>query len=429
MLRLIPSQTALVLGGGGAKGAYEIGAIDALRELGIAPMSVYGVSVGALNAAMYAQDKMAEAAALWENIGLDDLVANVGEIAGDDVEALFDHPEKLLDFVKLYAHMKGMDTAPFRRLLEQAVDEDAVRRSPIRFGLVTTRFPAMAMVEKRIEDMAPGSLHDWLMASASCFPFFPMTAIGEDKYIDGGFCDNAPVDTAIRAGARHVICIDIGKHRSHSQFDKRPNITYIRTAHPLGTLLGFDSARSAKNKILGYNDTMRAFGKLRGTAYSFDAHDAQALYKRAEDFIVRLTAIESRLQSTSAWSVKESAPLFAVLEDGLTPGADAIDYFLRACELCAGIADVEPAQVFTFDQFVDAIRANLPLDKAESMLDSLLGGRIGVLFAAQQPDRRLIIACLYHLLARENLFSSLALRTLSSFPREMLCALTLREIL
>ena len=58
---LIPSETALVLGGGGAKGAYEVGAIAALEELGVRALSVYGTSVGALNAAMYAQGNMAAA--------------------------------------------------------------------------------------------------------------------------------------------------------------------------------------------------------------------------------------------------------------------------------------------------------------------------------------------------------------------------------
>ena len=67
--------------------------------------------------------------------------------------------------------------------------------------------------------------------------------------------------------------------------------------------------------------------------------------------------------------------------------------------------------------------------KAESMLGSLLGGRVGVLFAKPQLDRKLIISCLYHLLLREGSFSPLALRTLSAFPREMLCAMTLQSIL
>ena len=429
MLRLIPSETALVLGGGGAKGAYEIGAIEALHALGIQPLRVYGVSIGALNAAMYAQGRMDEAAALWQTISLDDVVADVGELAADDVEALFDHPEKLLDFAKRYAHMKGMDTAPLRALLRAHVDEARMRSSPVRFGLLATRFPSMTMAEMRLDEMESGSLHDWLMASASCFPFFPMTTIGGERYIDGGFCDNAPVGMAIRDGARHVIAIDIGKHRSHAQFDRRPNVTYIRASHPLGSLLGFDAARSAKNRILGYNDTMRAFGRLRGTAYAFDAEDAQALYARATDFVVRLTGVEARLQSASALGLRDGVPLFATLEEALAPGADAIDYLLRACELCADIAGVEPAQVFTFARFVDDIRMQLPLEKAETMLDSLLGGRVGVLLTAPQPDRRLIIACLYHLLAQGKLFNALTLRLLGSFPTELLCALTLREIL
>ena len=71
----------------------------------------------------------------------------------------------------------------------------------------------------------------------------------------------------------------------------------------------------------------------------------------------------------------------------------------------------------------------LPLEKADAMLDSLLGGRIGVLFAPPQPDRALVLACLYRLLERENGFSPLAMRTLRAFPLELLCSLTLKEIL
>lgn len=427
---LIPSETALVLGGGGAKGAYEIGAIAALEDLGIRAGSVFGVSVGALNAAMYAQDNMAAAGELWDNIRLSDVVSPESLAIADDAEGIFGHPEKLVDFITRYAHQKGIDTTPLQEVLHRYVDEKAVRSSTIRLGLVTTRFPTLAMVEKRIEDMEEGSLHDWLMASASCFPVFPMKSIGSERYIDGGFCDNTPVEMAVRSGARHIIAVDIGKNRAHAQYDARPNITYIRASHPLGGLLTFDPERSARNRVLGYNDTMRAFGKMRGTRYAFDPVDAQALYSRARDFVYRLTQTETSLQSQNALTRhQDSAPLFSLLEEDLRPGADVIDYFLRACEICAQTAEVNPAQVFTFSAFVDELRARLPLEKAESMLGSLLGGRIGVLFAPPQPDRKLVIACLYHLLQRENVFSSLAMHTLSAFPREMLCALTLKEIL
>lgn len=431
MRALVPSETALVLGGGGAKGAYEVGAIAALDELGIKAGSVFGTSVGALHAAMYAQGSMDAAAALWDNIRLSDVVSEESLAIADDVENIFDHPEKLLEFITRYAQKKGVDVSPLMDILHKLIDEDKIRRSGVHLGIVTTRFPSLAMVEKRLEEMETGSLIDWLMASASCFPIFPMKQVGGDRYIDGGFCDNTPVEMAVRSGARDIVAIDIGKHRSHTQYDRRPNITYIRTSQPLGGLLTLDSALSAHNRILGYNDVMRAFGRMRGVSYSFDTVDAQALYARAQDYVIHLTQLETSMCHSNALTRTREigAPFFSLLEEDLPEKADCIDYLLRGCELCAQIAEVNPAQVMTFATLRDELHARLPLEKAESMLGSLLGGRVGVLFAKPQIDRKLVISCLYHLLLREGSFSPLALRTLSAFPREMLCALTLKEIL
>jgi len=431
MRALVPSETALVLGGGGAKGAYEVGAIAALDELGIKAGSVFGTSVGALHAAMYAQGSMDAAEALWDNIRLSDVVSEESLAIADDAENIFDHPEKLLEFITRYAQKKGVDVSPLMDILHKLIDEDKIRRSGVHLGIVTTRFPSLAMVEKRLEEMETGSLIDWLMASASCFPIFPMKQVGGDRYIDGGFCDNTPVEMAVRSGARDIVAIDIGKHRSHTQYDRRPNITYIRTSQPLGGLLTLDSALSARNRILGYNDVMRAFGRMRGVSYSFDAVDAQALYARAQDYVIHLTQLETSMCHSNALTRTREigAPFFSLLEEDLPEKADCIDYLLRGCELCAQIAEVNPAQVMTFATLRDELHARLPLEKAESMLGSLLGGRVGVLFAKPQIDRKLVISCLYHLLLREGSFSPLALRTLSAFPREMLCALTLKEIL
>lgn len=431
MRALVPSETALVLGGGGAKGAYEVGAIAALDELGIKAGSVFGTSVGALHAAMYAQGSMDAAAALWDNIRLSDVVSEESLAIADDAENIFDHPEKLLEFITRYAQKKGVDVSPLTDILHKLIDEDKIRRSGVHLGIVTTRFPSLAMVEKRLEEMETGSLIDWLMASASCFPIFPMKQVGGDRYIDGGFCDNTPVEMAVRSGARDIVAIDIGKHRSHTQYDRRPNITYIRTSQPLGGLLTLDSALSSRNRILGYNDVMRAFGRMRGVSYSFDAVDAQALYARAQDYVIHLTQLETSMCHSNALTRTREigAPFFSLLEEDLPEKADCIDYLLRGCELCAQIAEVNPAQVMTFATLRDELHARLPLEKAESMLGSLLGGRVGVLFAKPQIDRKLVISCLYHLLLREGSFSPLALRTLSAFPRETLCALTLKEIL
>ena len=423
-VRLIPSETALVLGGGGAKGAYQIGAAQALSDLGIGFGHAYGTSIGALNAAMLAQGDLDAARALWETVRLSDVVTPESIALAEEAEAMFSRPDKLLDFITRNAQKKGIDAKPLFAIIRSAVDERKLRASHVRFGLTATRFPSLTLIEKQLEDMAGGSVCDWLEASAACFPAIPMKTIGEERYLDGGFSDNVPVEMAIRSGAKHIIAVDIGRTQAHEQYALRPNITYIRASHPLGGLLTFDPERARRNMALGRNDTLRAFGRLRGTRYSFDPIDAQLLLSRAQDFVCFLTAYEANMGLR-----KGEAPLFALLEDSLRPGADAIDYFLRALELCAQTLQLDPAKVYTFDSIRSVIAASLPLDQARAMLGSLLGGRIGVLFAHPQPDRKVVLACLHLILKQEGRFSSLAMHTLSAFPMELLCALTLRHIL
>lgn len=421
-MRLIPSETALVLGGGGAKGAYQIGAARALADLGMGYGSAYGVSIGALNAAMLAQGDLEKAQALWESVHLSDVVTPESIALAEEAETMFSRPDKLLDFITRNAQKKGIDAKPLYAVIRSAVDEAKLRTSDVRFGLVATRFPSLSMTEKHLQEMAPGSVCDWLEASAACFPALPMKTIGEERYLDGGFSDNVPVEMAIRSGAKHIIAIDVGRVQAHTQYARRPNITYIRASHPLGGLLTFDPDRAKRNITLGYHDALRAFGRLRGTHYSFDPIDAQLLHSRARDFVIFLTAFEADMRG-------DGAPLFSILEENLRPGADEIDYFLRALELCADMLSLAPEEVYTFSSFRKAVWDALPLEHAGSMLSSLLGGRIGVLFAPPQPDRKVVLACLHLILRREGRFSSLAMHTLAAFPRELLCALTLRWIL
>jgi len=423
-LRLIPSETALVLGGGGAKGAYQIGAARALEEMGIRYAHAYGTSIGALNAAMLAQGDLDAAAKVWETLRLSDVVSPESIALAEEAEAMFSRPDKLLDFITRNAQKKGLDATPLFSVMRSAIDEKRLRAGGVAYGLVATRFPSLSMIKKRLCDMPGGSVCSWIEASCACFPALPMKSIDGERYLDGGFSDNVPVEMAIRAGARHIIAVDIGRTQAHTQYALRPNITYIRTAHPLGGLLSFDPAQSRRNMTLGYNDTLRAFGRLKGTHYSFDPVDAQRLHSRAQDFICFLTAYEAEMNGR-----KSDAPLFSLLEQDPRPGSDAIDYFLRALEYCAQMLSIDPSEIYTFDAIRSAIMQALPLDQARAMLSSLLGGRIGVLFAPPQPDKKVVLACLHLILRQEGRFSSLAMHTLSAFPKELLCALTLNWIL
>ena len=68
-------KRTLVLSGGGSRGAYEIGAWQAMEELGVKFSGVYGTSIGALNAALVAQGDVDAAIEIWENITVNQIVA------------------------------------------------------------------------------------------------------------------------------------------------------------------------------------------------------------------------------------------------------------------------------------------------------------------------------------------------------------------
>jgi len=72
-----PKPTALCLGGGGAKGAFQIGAWQALQEAGMLSeiKAVAGCSVGALNAVLFALGDLEYAKKIWDGIKPSDLLA------------------------------------------------------------------------------------------------------------------------------------------------------------------------------------------------------------------------------------------------------------------------------------------------------------------------------------------------------------------
>ena len=61
----------LVLAGGGGKGAYQIGAWRALKEMEIAFDAIAGVSIGSINGALIAADEYDKAVDMWNNVSVD----------------------------------------------------------------------------------------------------------------------------------------------------------------------------------------------------------------------------------------------------------------------------------------------------------------------------------------------------------------------
>ena len=128
----------LVLAGGGCKGVYQIGVWRALREMCVSITAVVGTSVGAMNGALVALDRYDDAVTLWLDMSIEKGFALPEPLRVPD--NLF-HVKNADIVVKELFHSRGLDMSPLRRRFEELVTEDALRASPVEYGLVTFEVP------------------------------------------------------------------------------------------------------------------------------------------------------------------------------------------------------------------------------------------------------------------------------------------------
>lgn len=287
-------KTALVLSGGGSRGAYEIGVCKALRELDIHVDMVFGTSVGAINAAIVAQGNLEEAEKLWLDLTTEKLFDL--DIDKDDEPILHGKlhawseriREKMEDFdiigmpadeAAAYLHEiiknHGAKSTGLKKLIDQYIDEDKVRASGVDFGLVVTRVPEREGRYLFLEDIPEGSLNDFIMASASCYPAVHPYTIDGSRYVDGGYFDNMPVRMALKHGAERIIAVNlnaIGVIRDEDVAKAKNTCREYRSVRPafdIGNLFAFEKDTIAQVMQVGYLDTLRRFGQYDGKKYTF----------------------------------------------------------------------------------------------------------------------------------------------------------------
>ena len=265
-------KKALVLAGGGARGSYHIGAWQALIEMGYKPDIVTGTSVGSLNGVLVALDWFDIAKGMWLSI--------------DDRDVM-DIPDKVfsretLDFVKDFATKGGISLEPLKNMITRFVDEEKLRKSCCRYGLVTVNVNTMKPVELTLEEIPHGRLVDYMLASSACFPLLRAKDIDGQTYIDGGYYDNLPSNLAAKMGAEEIVEVDLdsfGITRRLSQEYSDVKVTQIKSWHDLGGFLDFNPENAKRNMEIGYLDTYKAFGKLEGKAYAFKSGELEKMYK------------------------------------------------------------------------------------------------------------------------------------------------------
>jgi NTE family protein len=226
-----PFETiALVLQGGGALGAYHIGAFEALHEAGFGPDWVAGISIGALNAAIIAgnepADRLEKLLGFWHDISWPELPFPPpflplqilhNQISSGEAMAFgqpgFFSPRPISPYLLTDAtpgELSFYDTGALRETLPRFVSFERINRQATRLTLGATNI-ASGVLEFFDSGAQPIEVAH-VIASGSLPPGFPATEIGGVFYWDGGCVSNTPLEAIAGAqgdGALLVFVIDL----------------------------------------------------------------------------------------------------------------------------------------------------------------------------------------------------------------------------
>nr|WP_315260687.1 patatin-like phospholipase family protein [uncultured Duganella sp.] len=313
----LPTQTqqrrvGLVLSGGGAKGAYQVGVLKALVENRIEVHAVAGASIGALNAAVLASSPSVAAGAerleeVWNALArtpplqhnlpgyLHLLLAAGMSVASGPFSSMLAKAASSVGtlLAGLDNNKQGLlSSEPLYNLMEKYFSSDAIRTGlPLyvsvyrsagglrdianvtlaEFGLRDTA-PSQFL---HIQSLPPADQKEVLLASAALPVLFTAGKVNGNRYADGGMGGwsrsqgNTPVTPLLEAGITDLIVTHLsdGSLWSRHNFPEA-NILEIRPKTPLerdgghSDLLGFQADKIASWIEQGYTDTQAAVHRL-----------------------------------------------------------------------------------------------------------------------------------------------------------------------
>lgn len=214
----------LALQGGGALGAYHLGAYRALTEAGLQPNWVTGISIGSINAALIVGNPPAERLdkldQFWEMVSapaiLEAFVPNSLQRlynTGSAMQSLlFGQPNFSWPyFINPYLAPTGSpaatgiyDSTPLRHTLERLTSLELINAGQPRLSLGVTRVRTGNLVyfDTANPDCLPFTM-DHILSSAAIPPLYAGVQINGELYWDGGVVDNTPLEPALNDQAEH----------------------------------------------------------------------------------------------------------------------------------------------------------------------------------------------------------------------------------
>lgn len=290
--REINNGVGLVLSGGGGKGAYEIGVWQALDEYGVTPniSAVSGTSVGALNAALFAQGSLDSALQVWETIS-PEAVMTLNKTSAyqnfvSSTSDLFDGtrfsgvPQSIHRWIiKRYADQGILSKEGLSHLIDETIEPGQIHlwEGPIYVAAYNTSSLSLQYFNLKINSSL-AEIKERLLASASIPVIFGKTYIDGKLYWDGGIPivgDNTPVKPLYDDGYRTLIVVHLSREEpvDHSKYPGC-NIIEIMPQEDLGGIvsgtMNFKPEIARMNVQRGFDDAVQVLEPLFKTGLALN---------------------------------------------------------------------------------------------------------------------------------------------------------------
>ena len=237
-------KTGLVLGGGGSRGAYQVGALKAFNELGIKFDVGTGTSVGSINIMTFAENKCDMLEEIWKNLTFETVCNHQFKWKNKANEILLKAPFRA-----------GFSIEPLKDIIRKYIKKEYMENSTMKVGVVrsTGLFKYSPVV---IDPSLPHEYCEYVIASCSASPFLKKHIIDGKKYCDGWYTDNLPIKLAGELGAEKIVAIDVMKGFSQGYDKTKLKVFTIKPSQHLRFFLDFDNEYINSLIELGYEDVM-----------------------------------------------------------------------------------------------------------------------------------------------------------------------------
>ncbi len=301
---------------------------------------------------MYCQHEEDKAIELWNRITANMIIKYGFNFDRLDVLKGFKNDKNSLTFLFQYLSNRGSDVGPLKKLFKQYINTDLIINSDVDFGIVTAEFPQMKGVEVLANKLDRDLIEQYILASASAWPVFPVCKILDKQYVDGGYYDNLPINYAFKLGSSKVVAVDLNYEPMHKEYLNVGSVHYIRPKHNLGGFMKFEHEQIMNNMDLGYLDTLKSYAKLKGFRQTFYLDNFDMNFKKLEDRIIEVYAYFNK-QGAKYSKKSENITIFDALKEYTdTTILDSETMFIRSAEILAEYFDISFYKAYNIKEFV-----------------------------------------------------------------------------